>query len=195
MVIVNKSAFSLIELMVVIAIVAVLSAVAVPAYKDYALNAKVAQFAVPLQSIVGKAKVFYNTKGYFPSLTELGYTSGITSGVMAAAASTQMFGPYLLDGEAQHQGVHILGTPTYGYAYARISTSDIGLPTPRVDAQIQCNYWAPSGENTVKTYCYVWYAEAGGGSGTKKLGGFDNGNATSGWDFSIADGNVPAIYR
>lgn len=53
--------FSLIELMVVIAIVAVLAAVAVPAYKDYVLNAKVSKSIPIIASIMEKQMACQNT--------------------------------------------------------------------------------------------------------------------------------------
>ncbi len=62
-----QSGFTLIELMIVIAIVAILVALAVPAYKDYTIRAKVAECingaAVPKLSI----SEFYETVGNYPA--------------------------------------------------------------------------------------------------------------------------------
>ena len=61
-----QQGFTLIELMIVIAIVAILVALAVPAYQDYAIRAKVAECinaaAVPKLSI----SEYYETTGAFP---------------------------------------------------------------------------------------------------------------------------------
>ena len=62
-----QQGFTLIELMIVIAIVAILVALAVPAYKDYTIRAKVAECvngaAVPKLQI----SEYYETTGNFPA--------------------------------------------------------------------------------------------------------------------------------
>ena len=59
--------FTLIELMIVIAIVAILVALAVPAYRDYTIRAKVAECVN--QAAVPKLQVseYRQTVGYFPA--------------------------------------------------------------------------------------------------------------------------------
>ena len=71
-----QQGFTLIELMIVIAIVAILVALAVPAYQDYTIRAKVGECinaaAVPKLSI----SEYYETVGSFPAdLDEAGMTS------------------------------------------------------------------------------------------------------------------------
>lgn len=63
----TNKAFSLIELMVVVAIVAVLSMVAVPFYKDYTIKAKIARNISIAEKIVMDAKVHYQMTGSYPS--------------------------------------------------------------------------------------------------------------------------------
>ncbi len=70
----NK-AFSLIELMVVIAIVGILSAVAVPSYKDYMARVKIVSAVSELQSLRNSVKEYYSKNGSFPTLTDLGLSS------------------------------------------------------------------------------------------------------------------------
>ena len=70
-----QQGFTLIELMIVIAIVAILVALAVPAYQDYTIRAKVGECinaaAVPKLSI----SEYYETVGTFPAdLDEAGMT-------------------------------------------------------------------------------------------------------------------------
>lgn len=55
-----KGAFSLIELMVVIAIVALLAAVAVPAYKDYVIRAKLSEVRSTVEGIKQKMVEYVN---------------------------------------------------------------------------------------------------------------------------------------
>lgn len=69
--------FSLIELMVVVAIVSVLAAVAMPAYEKYIQSAKISQSRVYVASILSNATDFYTTNGRFPqSMSELGLPGG-----------------------------------------------------------------------------------------------------------------------
>jgi prepilin-type N-terminal cleavage/methylation domain-containing protein len=70
-----NSAFSLIELMVVIAIVAVLAAVAVPAYNDYIMRSKFTQVTRLIEVASTEAKVFMAQYGRFPDPSEIGIDS------------------------------------------------------------------------------------------------------------------------
>lgn len=58
--------FSLIELMVVIAIVGVLAAVAVPAYKDYQIRAKISQAQPFIGTLVSQVQEYYTKTGNWP---------------------------------------------------------------------------------------------------------------------------------
>ncbi|AOS98718.1 Fimbrial protein precursor [Microbulbifer aggregans] len=64
--------FTLIELMIVVAIIGILAAVALPAYRDYAVRAKVSEGVVAASAV--------------KSLLSEGYESGGVTGMTAAAA-------------------------------------------------------------------------------------------------------------
>jgi prepilin-type N-terminal cleavage/methylation domain-containing protein len=71
-----KAGFSLIELMVVISIVAILSAVAMASYKNYAYKAKLMKTMIPVYATVDKALAYYNKVLSFPNVVQQGFTAG-----------------------------------------------------------------------------------------------------------------------
>lgn len=83
-----QKGFTLIELMIVVAIIGILAAVALPAYQDYTVRAKVTE--IMLAASGGKTAVseFYQVNGALPavgSLTLPTPTSTYVSGVVQSA--------------------------------------------------------------------------------------------------------------
>jgi type IV pilus assembly protein PilA len=62
-----QKGFTLIELMIVVAIIAILAAIAIPAYQDYLIRSQVSEGAVLADGAQTAVAEFYSNKGIFPT--------------------------------------------------------------------------------------------------------------------------------
>ena len=88
--------FTLIELMIVVAIIGILAAIAIPQYQDYTIRARVSE-AVNLASAAKTAVAeYFNTNRVMPTTNDsAGYTGPVTSivaGISVAAAANASVG-------------------------------------------------------------------------------------------------------
>ncbi|MGA7437414.1 MAG: pilin [Luteibacter sp.] len=78
--------FTLIELMIVVAIIAILAAIAIPQYQDYTKRAKVSEGIVLADVAKYAVTETYGSKGAFPSTAvEAGYQTGASTYVSQVA--------------------------------------------------------------------------------------------------------------
>lgn len=72
----KQSGFTIIELMVVVGILAILAAFAIPAYQDYSIRAKVAEGVSLASGLKTRVSDYFVTNGSFPTNNAtLGYTN------------------------------------------------------------------------------------------------------------------------
>jgi type IV pilus assembly protein PilA len=62
-----QKGFTLIELMIVVAIIAILAAIAIPAYQDYVIRSQVSEGASLAEGSKTAIAEFYSNKGYMPT--------------------------------------------------------------------------------------------------------------------------------
>ena len=77
----NQKGFTLIELMIVVAIIAILAAIAISQYQDYVIRSQVSEGSALADGAKTAVAEFYQNKGYFP-------VSNVSAG-LAAALSTK----------------------------------------------------------------------------------------------------------
>ena len=108
----NQKGFTLIELMIVVAIIAILAAIAISQYQDYVIRSQVSEgssLADGTKTAVGE---FYNNRGYFPVANQ---SAGL-------AAPLSIVGEYV--GSLSAAGGII--TATYSGAKANINIKTTG---------------------------------------------------------------------
>ncbi len=134
-----QQGFTLIELMIVVAIIGILAAVALPAYQDYTIRAQVSEG----MSLMGGARTgvteFWSDRGVFPG-------SNASAGVPAAASIT---GNYVTQVAVGANGVI---TATYGnQANAKIATGTCAVTPTDAGGSVEwagtCSFaekWRPN---------------------------------------------------
>jgi type IV pilus assembly protein PilA len=74
-----QKGFTLIELMIVVAIIGILAAIAIPAYQDYTIRAQVSEGLSLASSVKASTSEFYADRGSWPAdLTKIGITAAST---------------------------------------------------------------------------------------------------------------------
>lgn len=74
-----QKGFTLIELMIVVAIIGILAAVALPAYQDYTARAQVSEAVVLFEGPKGGITEFWSNKGAYPSSNASAGIAGASS--------------------------------------------------------------------------------------------------------------------
>jgi type IV pilus assembly protein PilA len=86
-----QQGFTLIELMIVVAIIGILAAIAIPAYSDYTNRAKVTELAVLASACKASVSEYFESEGVLPAdIAAAGCSSGTTkyAGALTYTAAT-----------------------------------------------------------------------------------------------------------
>ena len=78
-----QKGFTLIELMIVVAIIGILAAVALPAYQDYTVRAKISEVILAMSACRTSITEVYQTGGTAPGANAWGCESGVASRYVA----------------------------------------------------------------------------------------------------------------
>ena len=81
----NKKGFTLIELMIVVAIVGILAAIAIPAYLDYTVKTKITEVTTAMDALAQAASEYHASAGFFPNQSDTNYQ--LVTGFAAVATT------------------------------------------------------------------------------------------------------------
>lgn len=84
-----QQGFTLIELMIVVAIIGILAAVALPAYQDYTVRAKMSEVLLAMSACRTSITEVYQTGGTPPAANNWGCESGVASRYVAGIVTNE----------------------------------------------------------------------------------------------------------
>lgn len=130
-----QKGFTLIELMIVVAIIGILAAVALPAYQDYTVRAKASELILAASSARTAISEKFQTNPD-PTVAGVGVTIPIVGKLSAATVGDG--GTIVVNGDTTStsvgQAITITVTPTYSTLTGTITWSCVGSPAKYMPA-------------------------------------------------------------
>jgi type IV pilus assembly protein PilA len=124
-----QQGFTLIELMIVIAIIGILAAVALPAYQDYTTRAKISEVVLQVDGCKTAVSEFMQSAGAFPTGTaQAGCDAAIQTKYMTAGLAVNATG-VITSG-----AIRATSSAADGFTISMVPTSDSARTVPYVAA-------------------------------------------------------------
>lgn len=179
----KRSAFNLIELLVIMGITGILAAIAVPQYKRYVITAHLTEAAEVVQHYMNESVAYAADHGAFGNAYNLGLSNDPDDFYLLNDALATNAIPYYLPGAGSgigFNGFDACGDVSNVLIY--LDPEAIGMSDTDT-LYLQCFMW--HSDNLINKKCtYAYGGVNGSGTDTNLIPGWTNENTTSGWDQS-----------
>ena len=119
-----QKGFTLIELMIVVAIIGILAAIALPAYQDYTVRAKVSEIMIAASGQKNSIAEFFQTRQQMPETASIGTVTQSSAYVNTIAYSKTSATIGVITATAQNQANTALPSTVKGSTITLTGTGD-----------------------------------------------------------------------